>query len=122
MCNSFCGSLLTSLLWIEITVYVDLNCVFNSEHGSLITFFLLFNILLYENFQGITVLCRMIEGENFGEFGELQEIAKIFLSKIFLPKSSSYSVHSQLAKYCFETEQHIVILRIDSKYYRLHSS
>ena len=58
-----------------------------------------------------TVWYKILEGENFGEFDELQErFAKIFLSKIFFPKSY------------FITEQHIVNLKTNSKFYRLDGS
>ena len=51
-----------------------------------------------------------------------KRFTKILLSKIFLPKSSSsYLVYSQLANQYFETERYVVILRIYSKSYRLHS-
>ena len=48
---------------------------------------------------------------------------KIFLSKIFLPKSiMRYYMQLWLAKLCFETEQRIVILKSESKLYRPDSS
>ena len=36
-----------------------------------------------------TVQYKILEGENLGKFGELEEIHQNFLSKTFLPKSTS---------------------------------
>ena len=56
-------------------------------------------------------------GKTFGKFGKLQEIRQNFPSY-----KQKYSVHSQLAKLCFKSKHHIVIFKIDSKFYRLDSS
>ena len=72
--------------------------------------------------KSVTVWYKILEGDNLGKFGELQEISKIFFPKIyFLKAEASYFVFSQLAKQCFETKQH-VILQINSNFYGLNSS
>ena len=54
----------------------------------------------------MTVQYKILEGENLANC----------TVQIILPKSkSSYLVNNQLDKQCFKTEQHVVILRINSK-------
>ena len=55
-------------------------------------------------------------GKKCGEVGKFKEICQNFLVQNF----PSYK--SKIAKFSLETEQHIVILKIDSKLYRLDSS
>ena len=58
-----------------------------------------------------TIQYKILERENFGEFGKLQEICQNLLVQNF----PSYK--RQLVKLRLETEQHIDILKIHSKFY-----
>ena len=66
-----------------------------------------------------TIQYKILQGEVLANLVNCKRFTKNFLPKIFLPKSSYIS---WLAKLCFKTEQHVVILKIDSKFYRSDSS